>query len=188
MSPSRTERRLAAREGLLAAAHRVIAEGGPHAASVARVAERAGVATGSVYRHFASRDDLVAAVLTNAAAGELVQLRLAAGPAEDPAADRIAALAAAFAARAAVSRRLLRALWLEPLPPAVMAVRTAARADLRRLVAGVLGDGPEAPVLAAALVGALVEACLADPRPPTAPEEAARILARAARRLAAQAL
>src|SRR6187455_512223 len=49
----RTEaQRLAARERIVGAAHALIARGGYREASVAAVARRAGVATGTVYRHF----------------------------------------------------------------------------------------------------------------------------------------
>lgn len=48
------------REELLAAAHRIIDGGGDLASvTVRRVAEEAGVAVGTVYLHFASRDDLL---------------------------------------------------------------------------------------------------------------------------------
>ena len=59
----RTEaRRAAAREAIVAAAHALIAHGGYRAASVAAVAGRAGVATGTVYRHFPSKAELFAEV------------------------------------------------------------------------------------------------------------------------------
>jgi AcrR family transcriptional regulator len=46
------------RERLLAAARQVIEEGGYGAATVAVIAERAGVASGTLYRHFASKEEL----------------------------------------------------------------------------------------------------------------------------------
>src|SRR3954451_5659026 len=53
-------RREAGRERILRAAHALVARGGFGAAQVAAVAAEAGVATGTVYRHFASKADLFA--------------------------------------------------------------------------------------------------------------------------------
>jgi AcrR family transcriptional regulator len=62
-STERTEaRRAEVRERIVSAAHDLIAEGGYVNAPVAAVAARAGVAVGSVYRHFPSKSDLFAEV------------------------------------------------------------------------------------------------------------------------------
>jgi AcrR family transcriptional regulator len=189
----RSERRLAAREGILAAAHRQVADGGWEAASVAAVAARAGVAAGSLYRHFASRDLLLAEVLRNAASGELALALRAAGPPERAAADRLDGVVRHACDRAARVPRLLRALWLDPLTGSAAAARADARAGQHRLLGGLAADGaargawppPADPALTgAALFGALVEALLAPPPPPRgrapAPSAAARADALAA--------
>src|SRR3954471_10245202 len=68
----RTEARKAeTRERIVAAALDLLAEGGYASAGVQAVAARAGVATGSLYRHFASKDDLFTEVFRIAAAREL---------------------------------------------------------------------------------------------------------------------
>ena len=46
------------RDAIAAAAVALVAERGYREMSIAAVAERAGVATGSVYRHFADKSDL----------------------------------------------------------------------------------------------------------------------------------
>src|SRR3954471_17316568 len=63
-SPARPLRTDAARhrELLLAAAEDEFAEHGP-AASVADIARRAGVAKGTVFRHFATKEDLIASLV-----------------------------------------------------------------------------------------------------------------------------
>src|SRR2546429_9087016 len=62
-------RKLAARhDAILAAACEAAAEGGMAAVQIAPVAARAGVATGTVYRYFPSKTELVAALA--AALGE----------------------------------------------------------------------------------------------------------------------
>lgn len=50
------------RESLLAAAEQEFAERGP-SASVADIARRAGVAKGTVFRHFATKEDLIASIV-----------------------------------------------------------------------------------------------------------------------------
>jgi AcrR family transcriptional regulator len=63
----RTEQRKAeARERIIRAALDQLADGGYASASVQAVAARAGVATGTVYRHFASKSDLFAEVFRRA--------------------------------------------------------------------------------------------------------------------------
>src|SRR5258708_18915880 len=67
MAYRRTERetaRLAARyEAIIEAARALASERGLGAVQVVPVAERAGIAAGTVYRYFPSKDDLVAAVV-----------------------------------------------------------------------------------------------------------------------------
>jgi AcrR family transcriptional regulator len=66
------------RRALLAAAHQAFAEQGT-AASVADIAQRAGIGKGTVFRHFATKDDLVGAIV----AGMIEDLVAAAGDVED---------------------------------------------------------------------------------------------------------
>ena len=71
-------RRREARGRIVRAARELVAEGGFGAAAVAAVAARAGVATGSVYRHFPSKADLFAEVFRTAAQHEVDAVRAAA--------------------------------------------------------------------------------------------------------------
>ena len=68
-------RSAATRRRIVAAARGLIAEGGYAAAQVAAVAERAGVATGTVYRHFPSKADLFAEVFREASQHEVDAVR-----------------------------------------------------------------------------------------------------------------
>src|SRR5208283_5377068 len=67
MAYRRTERviaRLAARqEAIVAAARALASESGMAAVQIVPVAERAGIAAGTVYRYLPSKDDLVAALV-----------------------------------------------------------------------------------------------------------------------------
>src|SRR5437588_428038 len=68
----RTERRKAeARERIVAAALAQLADGGYASASVQVIAQRAGIATGSVYRHFQSKAELFAEVFRRASTREI---------------------------------------------------------------------------------------------------------------------
>src|SRR3954471_248929 len=97
----RTEaRRAAARQRVLAAAQALIAGGGLRAAHVAAVAERADVATGTVYRHFASKSELFAEVFRRASQREVDVFAHATADDGRSATDRIAAATEAFAQRA----------------------------------------------------------------------------------------
>src|SRR3954454_19427671 len=68
-------RAAAARERIVAAALDQVAEGGYASASMVAVARRAGMATGSVYRHFPSKADLFAEAFRVAAQREVDVLR-----------------------------------------------------------------------------------------------------------------
>jgi AcrR family transcriptional regulator len=170
------EARLAkARGRIIAAARELIAEGGYVAAQVAPVAERAGVAVGTVYRHFPSKSDLFAEVFREASQHEVDAMRVAMDEIRGTASERIAAGIEVFARRALRGKRLAWALLAEPVDPAVEAERLEFRHSYRDLMAEVISDGSEAGDLpaqdvdatAAALIGAIGETMLG-PLSPTA--------------------
>ena len=143
---------LATRERLLAAARELIEGGGYGSASVAAIAERAGVASGTVYRHFTSKAELFLEVFRAVCAGEERAMRAAAVDAGPGAVDRLEAVLATFARRALQNRRLAWALLAEPVDPLVDAERLAYReryaslvaAELRAAIAG--GEIPDQDV------------------------------------------
>ena len=170
-------RRLAARHAaIIAAARDAASEGGMGAVQIAPVAERAGIAAGTVYRYFPGKTDLVAALFSEVAGGELEALRRAADAAPGP----LSALAAAimtFATRAQNSRRLAYAALAEPVDADLDALRREVRQNLAgefaaRIAAAAAGRhlpeiDPE--LAAAALLGLLIEALIG----PLAPQSAA---------------
>lgn len=173
-TPKTEARRAASRAQIVAAARGLIARGGYGEATVAAVAERAGVAVGTVYRHFPSKSELFAEVFREASQHEVDAMGVAlAGP--GLAAERIAAGVEIFAERALRGRRLAWALLAEPIDPGVEAERLAFRRAYRDQLATVLREGitagelpPQDPqATAAALVGAIGEA-LVGPLSPTA--------------------
>jgi AcrR family transcriptional regulator len=163
---ARTRARLAeARERIVAAALDQLAEGGYASASVNTVARRAQVATGTVYRHFPSKQDLFAEVFRRAAQREVDALRATSGRGESAAA-RLAAWVDAFVRRALAEPVRAYALIAEPVDPAIEAERLTFRRAYADLFAQALRDGVDSDELprldagltAAAIVGALAEA------------------------------
>jgi AcrR family transcriptional regulator len=157
---------LATRQRLLAAAREQIGEGGYGSASVAAIAERAGVATGTVYRHFPSKAELFLEIFREFCAGEDRAMRVAADDAGPVAVDRLEAVLTTFARRALRNRSLAWALLAEPVDQLVDAERLAYRERYASLVAAELraaidaGEIPpqDAAFTAAALVGGCGEA------------------------------
>src|SRR3954470_10014687 len=113
----RTEaRRTQTRERIVPPARDLVPHGGYREAQVAGVAQRAGVATGTVYRHFPSKADLLTEVFRVASQHEVDAVAQAGG---ETAADRVAVAVEPFARRALRGRRLAWALLVEPVDPAV---------------------------------------------------------------------
>jgi AcrR family transcriptional regulator len=163
----RTEaRRRQTRERIVRAAHDQIAEGGYASAPVQVVAARAGVATGTVYRHFDSKAELFAEVFRRAAQRELDVVAAVTSDRERPFDERGAAGAEAFARRALAAPTLAYALLAEPVDPLVEAERLHFRRGHHAIYAELLAEGIAAgelepldiEVVGAALVGAFAEA------------------------------
>jgi AcrR family transcriptional regulator len=155
------------RERLLQAAQELIEEGGYGAASVAAIAERAGVAAGTLYRHFDSKQELFVEVFRAVCAREERAMRAAVSEmAGGNAAQRLERVLGTFAERALRNPRLAWALLAEPVDPLVDAERLAYRERYAEVIAEGLRAGIEAGELpaqnveltAAALVGGCGEA------------------------------
>jgi AcrR family transcriptional regulator len=163
-TPKVQERLDAQRETIVAAATRRLAEHGYSGCSVAAVAEGAGVAVGSVYRHFPTKADLVVHVFRQVVTREVEAVRAASAGLDEPA-ERVLAVFETFAQRALKAPRQAYALLAEP----VDALIDAERLEFRRAftdvvaehVAAGVRDGSLPPqdgrLTAAALVGAAAE-------------------------------
>jgi len=174
-------RRLNARhDAIVDAARDAATEGGMAAIQIAPVAERAGVAAGTVYRYFPGKIELVGALVESVAEREIEAVRKAADAAPGPL-SAVAAAVATFGARALRNRKLAWAVIAEPVDTDTDAVRQQYRRDLsaeietriRAAIAG--GHLPEqdAGLAASALVGALLEG-LIGPLAPDGMEDPAR--------------
>jgi AcrR family transcriptional regulator len=158
-------RKLAARrQTILAAAVDVASENGIAAIQIVPVAERAGIAAGTVYRYFPSKSELVAAVADAVTDQEMVALQAAVTRAPGPL-SALAGTIATFATRAIARPRLVFALIAEPTEPALDAARARFRgaivAELTALIARTLDGGylrnQDPKLVAPALVGALID-------------------------------
>ncbi|MFF2625907.1 TetR/AcrR family transcriptional regulator [Kitasatospora sp. CB02891] len=164
------------REAVLRAAVALLAERGYAGCSMAAVADRAGIATGSMYQHFDGKADLAVTLFRTVCGREIAAVTEAAERAADPL-DGVAAVVSTFAARALKSPRLAYALLAEPADRVVEAERLVFRRAFRDLIAGRIdravakGQLPvqRAELTAAAIVGAVGEALvgpLTDGQPP----------------------
>jgi len=179
MGYRRTERetaRLAARyEAIIEAARALASESGLAAVQIMPVAARAGIAAGTVYRYFPSKDDLVAALVNSTAEREIAAIRGAAAAAPG-ALSGLAAAITAFAAGTLRTRRLAGAMLAEAPEGGAAAGRLAFRRSIgdefeilirAAITAGQLPDQPPT-VMAAAIIGATVESLVG----PLAPNSA----------------
>lgn len=168
-SPKVAARLADSRRRILEAARVVVADQGFGAAQVAVVAAVAGVATGSVYRHFPSKASLFAEMLRDVCEQELAVVRAIAAEPGRSAPDRIADCVAAFVDRALRGDNLAYAVIVEPMDPEVDQVRLDARAALAALFTHLIEEGiaagelpdQDAGVRGAAIVGAYLEGMVA---------------------------
>ncbi len=172
-------RRLAARErAILGAATAIARERGMAAVQIAAVAERAGIAAGTVYRYFPSKSELIAEIIAAVAARELAALRTAGDAAPGPL-SALAACVATLAGNVLHARTLAWAVLAEPVERELEAGRLqfhrALAAELgKRITAAIdarLLPEQDAQLAAAAVIGLLVEG-LIGPLTAAPPDEA----------------
>jgi AcrR family transcriptional regulator len=172
------ERRLAARHAaIIAAAREAASEGGMAAVQIAAVAQRAGIAAGTVYRYFPGKTDLIAAMLAEISESEIGALQRAATNAPGPL-SALACVIMSFAARVLRHRRLAFAAISEPVDAALDPIRLKFRkslaAEFARRIAAAIQSGhlPEQDVTLAAVgvLGLLVEGTIG----PLAPQPSGR--------------
>ncbi|MET0133054.1 MAG: TetR/AcrR family transcriptional regulator [Kibdelosporangium sp.] len=164
------------RAAILDAAVRLLSERGYASCSMAAVAAKAGIATGSVYRHFPGKTELVLELFRLVCGHEVDAVAKAAAQPGDLV-QRVVAVVETFASRALKSPRLAYALLVEPVDVPVEAERLVFRRTFRDIAAARIADAvaagalpPQNPeITAAALIGALSE-ILVGPLSQGAPE------------------
>src|SRR5271155_2258406 len=163
---------------IIGAARETASEGGMAAVQIVPVAQRAGIAAGTVYRYFPGKTDLVAAVFAEISGREIAALRAAADIAPGPLSALCAAIMT-FATRALRQRRLIFAAIAEPVDAELNAARLSFRkallAELTLRIAAAVAGGhlPEqdTALAGAAVVGLVVEALIGPLAPDTAGRE-----------------
>ncbi|WP_040782781.1 TetR/AcrR family transcriptional regulator [Nocardia pneumoniae] len=156
--------RLDAQAGVIVhAATKVLSRGGYAALSMAAVAAEAGVATGTVYKNFDGKADLVRAVFRKVVAREVAAV--AAAGAHGTALERVTAAVETFAGRALKNPNLAYVLLAEPVDAIVDSERLHFRRAFAETFESAVAEGvargelpPQDPrISAAALVGAIGE-------------------------------
>lgn len=149
---------------ILNAARQLVSDGGFQEAPITAVAALAGVATGTVYRYFASKAELFAEVVSETSQREL-EVVSAIVMSDGPAMRRLADAVRTFARRSLRGRRLAYALIAEPVDREIDATRLKYRRALGRVFETIVeqgirsGEFPQqnVPAAAACLVGACME-------------------------------
>lgn len=166
------QRKAQTRQRILDCAYRLVFEGGFRNAQVTQVAKLAGVATGTIYRHFDSKEELFAEIFRNATEREVSKV------AEDlarpgNATERLDYALRRFADRALSGPVMAWALIAEPVDPRVEAERLVYRRAYAELFQLAINEGVNEGSLPAqdahhsstCLVGAISE-CLVGPLSP----------------------
>ena len=164
------------RRGILDAARALVAEGGFAAAQVSEVARRAGIATGTIYRYFSSKEELCRQIFREVSAQEMDRLALIAAS-DAPARTRLVEVLQTFAGRAVRGRRLAYALLAEPVDANLAEERAFFRRTHAEIFARILEDGivsgelPETNVkIAAACIAGAIPTALIGPLAPQSHE------------------
>jgi AcrR family transcriptional regulator len=159
-----TPRSIERRQAIVKAARDLVAQAGFHATQMVDVAQRAGVALGTLYRYFPSKAELMIEVIHMVSERELAVAAAAAAGSES-AIERLAISAWTFASRALRGRKMAHALLAEVTEPAIEAVRQTYRRKLARVFETIIEQGirnrefpaQEIQAAGACIVGSLIE-------------------------------
>ncbi len=135
-SPRGAERRAA----ILRAARDLVSQKGFRDAQMAAVAERAGVALGTLYRYFPSKVELMVEVVALVAQRELDVVASVAAGKEHPV-ERLSASVWTFASRALQGHKMAHALIAEAVEPEIESARLKERRKLARVFETIIGQG-----------------------------------------------
>lgn len=172
------QRKAEARKRIVECTYQCVAEGGFRSARVTRIAGLAGVATGTIYRHFESREDLFAEIFRLATQREVDKVAEALAS-DGTGAERLERALRQFAERALKGPTMAWSLIAEPVDPKVEEERLAYRKAYANLFEKAIREGidegcipdQDARQSSTCLVGAIAES-LVGPLSPTQTSEA----------------
>ncbi|GAA3938919.1 TetR/AcrR family transcriptional regulator [Litoribacillus peritrichatus] len=155
------------RERLLASGLKLVLEGGFSNLTISKVAQRAQVATGTMYRYFSSKGALCEDIFRTATNIELAKVTKTCQPPGTPT-ERMVTTLTEFAQRAIKGRRLAYALIAEPVDSMLDETRLQFRQAYAEQFAQLIQEGieceefhPQSPMISAtAIVGAISEALI----------------------------
>ncbi|MBK1850831.1 TetR/AcrR family transcriptional regulator [Marinobacter sp. 1-4A] len=173
-------RKAAARQRIAECTYQCVAEGGFRNAKITRIAQLAGVATGSIYRHFESKEDLFAEIFRVATQREIDKV-VEALATPGSAIERLEKALQQFAERALKGPVMAWSLIAEPVDPKVEEERLAYRKAYADLFEQAIREGikegcipdQNARQSSTCLVGAIAES-LVGPLSPTQNEQTTR--------------
>jgi AcrR family transcriptional regulator len=156
------------REHVLQCALKLVAEVGFNGIQMNQLASQSGLATGTLYRYFAGKEELFAEVFTRATEVELTRVQLALNTTPGNAVNRLREALQVFARRALKAPTLAWALIAEPVQIEVDRQRLAYRQRYAELFATCIEQGMEegcipcqrAMLSSTAAVGAIAEALI----------------------------
>ena len=172
------QRKAEARKRIVDCTYQCVAEGGFRSARVTRIAGLAGVATGTIYRHFESREDLFAEIFRLATQREVDKVAEAL-ESDGNRAERLERALRQFAERALKGPTMAWSLIAEPVDPKVEEERLAYRKAYANLFEKAIREGIEEGCIpdqdarqsSTCLVGAIAES-LVGPLSPTQTSQA----------------
>ncbi|MCG7198206.1 TetR/AcrR family transcriptional regulator [Marinobacter pelagius] len=167
------QRKAQARQRIIDCTYECVANGGFRSARITRIAGLAGVATGTIYRHFESREDLFAEIFRTATQREVDKVAEALNTDGD-AVVRLEAALRQFAERALRGPMMAWALIAEPVDPKLEEERLVYRRAYAELFEHAIRSGIEEDCIpdqdarqsSTCLVGAIAES-LVGPLSPT---------------------
>lgn len=171
------QRKAEARKRIVHCTYQCVSEGGFRSARVTRIAGLAGVATGTIYRHFESREDLFAEIFRLATQREVDKVAETLAS-DGNAAERLERALRRFAERALKGPQMSWSLMVEPVDPKVEEERLAYRKAYADLFEKAIREGIEEGCLpeqnarqsSTCMVGAIAESLVG----PLSPTQASR--------------
>ncbi len=173
------KRKAEARQRIVSCAYQCVAESGFRSARVTTIAAMAGVATGTIYRHFESKEDLFAEIFRLATQREVDKVAEALSSHGD-ATVRLEAALRQFAERALRGPVMAWSLIAEPVDPKVEEERLAYRQAYAELFEKAISEGIEEGCIpeqdarqsSTCLVGAIAESLVGPLSPAQADSQA----------------